>query len=63
MDPEFIEAFVEVFKKEMTRNNKVYIEGIGSFRVEHRKQFQKQYDDGRVVMMPPKETISFVAEN
>lgn len=63
MDQEFLQAFVEVVREQMTRRNSIQIEGVGSFQVEHRKQFQKQYDNGRVVMMPPKDTISFTPEN
>lgn len=62
MDQEFLQAFVEVVREQMTRRNSVQIEGVGSFRVEHRKQFQKQYDNGRVVMMPPQDAISFTPE-
>lgn len=62
MDQEFIQAFVEVVREQMTRRNSVQIEGVGSFRVEHQKQFQKQYENGRVVMMPPEDTISFTPE-
>ncbi len=62
MDQEFLHAFVEVVREQIAQRNSVRIEGVGSFRVEHRKQFQKQYDNGRVVMMPPKDTISFTPE-
>ncbi|SMO36900.1 HU family DNA-binding protein [Fodinibius sediminis] len=63
MDQDFLQAFVEVVREQIARKNKVKIEGIGSFRVEHKKQYQKQYDNGRVVMMPPRDTISFKPEN
>lgn len=62
MDQAFLQAFVEVVREQMARRNNVRIEGVGSFQVEHRKQFQKQYDNGRVVMMPPKDTIRFTPE-
>ena len=63
MDKEFIKAFSEVIREEVTRKNDVYLEGVGRFEFEHQKQFQKQYDSGRVVMMPPKDTITFLPEN
>lgn len=62
MNQEFLQAFVEVVREQMARRNNVRIEGVGSFQVEHRKQFQKQYDNGRVVMMPPQDVIRFIPE-
>jgi len=63
MDKEFLKAFSEVVREEVASKNEVQLEGIGRFQFEHKKQFQKQYDNGRVVMMPPKDTITFVPEN
>ncbi len=63
MDSEFLKAFTEVVREEVARENEVRINGLGSFQFEHQKQYQKQYENGRVVMMPPKDTISFIPEN
>lgn len=63
MDSEFLKAFTEVVREEVARKNEVRISGMGSFQFEHQKQFQKQYDNGRVVMMPPRDTITFIPEN
>lgn len=63
MDEEFLKAFAEVVREQVVHKNQVEIEGIGSFQIEHQKQFQKQYDNGRVVMMPPKDAILFTPEN
>ncbi|MEL7833301.1 HU family DNA-binding protein [Fodinibius sp. Rm-B-1B1-1] len=63
MDKEFLQAFSEIVREEVSRKNDVYLEGIGRFAFEHQKQFQKQFDSGRVVMMPPKDTITFIPEN
>ena len=63
MEEQFLKAFTDIVREQVARKNKVQIEGIGSFRVEHKKQFQKQYDNGRVVMMPPKDMIRFTPEN
>lgn len=63
MDKQFIQAFSEVIREEVSQKNEVQLEGVGRFQFEHQKQFQKQYDNGRVVMMPPKDTITFVPEN
>jgi nucleoid DNA-binding protein len=63
MDKEFLKAFSEIIREEVAQKNDVQLEGVGRFEFEHQKQFQKQYDNGRVVMMPPKDTITFVPEN
>lgn len=63
MDNTFIKAFSEVIREEVTRKNEVRIDGLGSFKVDHQKQYQKQFKNGRVVMMPPKDTITFTPEN
>ena len=63
MEEQFLKAFTDIVREQVARKNKVQIEGIGSFRLEHKKQFQKQYDNGRVVMMPPKDMIRFTPEN
>lgn len=62
MDKAFLQAFREVVREQVLRKNEVRLDGIGSFRFEHRNQFQKQYDDGRVVMMPPRDTITFIPD-
>lgn len=63
MDKSFLRAFSEVVREEVSRKNEVQLKGVGRFEFKHKKQFQKQYDSGRVVMMPPKDTITFVPEN
>ncbi|MDZ7772662.1 MAG: HU family DNA-binding protein [Balneolaceae bacterium] len=59
MEKAFLQAFREVVREQVLRKNEVHLDGLGYFRFEHRNQFQKQYDDGRVVMMPPRDTITF----
>lgn len=63
MDQDFLKAFSEVVREEISRKNEVQLKGVGRFEFQHQKQFQKQYESGRVVMMPPKDTITFVPEN
>lgn len=63
MEKIFLKAFAEVVREEVTQKNKVKINGVGMFKLEHQKQFQKQYENGRVVMMPPKDRIRFISEN
>jgi len=63
MDKEFLQAFSEILRNQFARKCDVELEGIGVFKPEHRQQYQQQYKDGRVVMMPPKDTIKFEADN
>lgn len=63
MDKSFLTAFSAVVREEVIRKNEVKLEEVGSFSFEHQKQIQKQYENGRVVMMPPKDRITFIPEN
>lgn len=62
IDKRFIKAFTEVVREQITQKSDVKLDGVGVFSHKHRKQFQQQYDDGRVVMVPPKDTIAFTPE-
>lgn len=62
MNKAFLQAFREVVREQVLQKNEVRLDGLGRFRFEHRNQFQKQYEDGRVVMMPPRDTITFIPE-
>lgn len=63
MDKDFLQAFAAIVREQVADQSDVKINGIGVFRPEHQKQYQQQYKDGRVVMMPPKDTIKFVPES
>lgn len=63
MDKTFLKAFAEVVREEVARKHDVTIEGLGTFTLEHSKQYQKQFKNGRVVMMPPNDAITFTPEN
>lgn len=62
MDQEFLGALAEVIREELTKKNEITIDGLGVFKPEHQKQYQQQFDDGRVVMMPPKDKITFIPD-
>lgn len=62
MDQKFIGALSEIIREEVVNKNEVSVEGLGVFKPKHKKQYQKQFDDGRVVMMPPKDKITFIAD-
>lgn len=63
MDKDFINALSEVIRDAVTRKQEVSIENLGVFKPKHRKQYQQQFDNGRVVMMPPEDTVQFVPDN
>jgi len=59
MKSTFIKAFKEVLREQILKKNKVEINGFGTFEVVHRKQHQKTYENGRVVMVPPADIVEF----
>ena len=59
MKSTFIKAFKEVLREQILDKNKVDVEGLGMFEVVHRKQHQKKYENGRVVMVPPADVVEF----
>lgn len=46
-------------REQFINKNRVEIEGLGHFEVVHREQYQKQFDNGRVLMMPPEDVLEF----
>ena len=63
MDKQFLKTLCEVVREQITQKSEVKLKGIGVFKPKHRKQFQQQYKDGRVVMVPPRDMITFIPEN
>lgn len=59
METDFIKAFKEVIREELTKKNSVDLEGLGTFEVKHYPQHQKRYSNGKVVMMPPADVLEF----
>jgi nucleoid DNA-binding protein len=62
VDEAFLQAFSEVIRGQISAKREVKIEGIGLFKAGHENQYQQKYQDGRVVMMPPKDTIEFIPD-
>lgn len=62
MEESFLKAFADAIKEGVVTHREVSLEGLGKFTFSHRKQFQQQFEDGRVVMMPPKDTIGFTPD-
>lgn len=63
MDKKFLDALSDIIRESITRKEEVSIDGLGVFKPKHRRQFQQQFDNGRVVMMPPADTLQFVPDN
>lgn len=59
MDALFVIAFKEVLREQFIDKNDVHIEGLGRFSVKHQKQYQKKFENGKVVLMPPKDVLEF----
>lgn len=62
MEPLFIKKLKDVIREQVANNNRVMIDGIGEFYKVHHKQTHKKYDDGRVVLLPPRDMIKFEPE-
>ena len=63
MDKEFLTAFTDIIREQVAQKNEIRIQDLGTFKKDHRKQFQQQRSNGQVVMMPPKDTIKFLPDN
>jgi nucleoid DNA-binding protein len=59
MNREFIIAFKDVMREQFVNQNRVELEGLGQFEVVHKEQYQKTFDNGKVVMMPPEDVLEF----
>lgn len=62
MNQTFLRVFSEIIREQVSQKNEIEVKGLGVFGYQHRKQYQRQYNDGRVVMMPPKDLITFIPE-
>lgn len=59
METKFIIAFKEVLREQFLEKKIVEIDGFGEFKVKHHEQYQKRFDSGKVVLMPPVEVLEF----
>lgn len=62
MEPQFIKSFVQVIKEQISKDNRVQIDGFGQFLKVHQTQTQEKSEDGRLVLIPPKDKIEFKPE-
>ena len=56
---EFRAALVAVIRENVMQKKTIRISGLGTFKSVHAKQYQKQFDNGRVVLEPPRDFIQF----
>lgn len=62
MEQKLREALIDEMRTALVKKNDVQLKGLGTFKLVHEKQHQKQYKDGQVVLMPPQDKIEFIPE-
>lgn len=62
MTKEFLETLGIVIRDQVIMKNSIEIKGLGTFKAVHNNQQQQKKADGTNVMVPPSDTIEFVAE-
>lgn len=62
MERVFDKALTAVIRRQVMENNQVSIEGLGTFRLEHKKQSTSRGADGKSVVNPPQDIIVFTPE-
>jgi nucleoid DNA-binding protein len=51
-----------IIAETLKQHSEVQIKGLGVFSVHHQKQDHRQEKDGRVLLAPPSDIITFVPE-
>lgn len=62
MNETFRASLISVLRDVLHEKKTVELEGLGTFKSIHIKQYQKPEPDGRVVLMPPIDYILFTPE-
>ncbi|MFH5832340.1 HU family DNA-binding protein [Halalkalibaculum sp. DA3122] len=62
MKKEFLDAFADIVRDQVARKNEIQIRGLGTFKQIHLKQRQQQHANGQVVMVPPRDVITFIPD-
>ena len=57
-----MDAFTQIVREQVIRDNTLELDGLGYFKLVHEKQHKQEYRDGQVVLMPPRNSIQFIAE-
>ena len=53
---------VTILAAHLKKHDQLQINGLGTFSISHQKQEQQQEKDGRIVMNPPADIITFTPE-
>jgi DNA-binding protein HU-beta len=56
------QALAELVQEALMRGESIYVPGIGTFSVEHHGSTTEQLPDGRLVLHPPRDVVSFTSE-
>jgi nucleoid DNA-binding protein len=62
MNDTFRKSLITVLRDQLHQKRTVELEGLGTFKSIHIKQYQKPEPDGRIVLMPPIDYILFTPE-
>ncbi|TNE71816.1 hypothetical protein EP331_08545 [bacterium] len=62
MNDAFKQALISVLREQLQAKKTIELDGLGSFKSIHIKQYQKPEPDGRVVLMPPIDYVLFTPE-
>lgn len=62
MEEKFRKAFISVMREQLHAKKNIKIEGLGTFKSVHIKQYQKPEPDGTIVLMPPIDYVLFTPE-
>ena len=59
MTKDFLHALGITIRDQIIMKNSIEIEGLGVFSTEHKSQKEEKRADGKTVMLPPKDSITF----
>ncbi|MEQ9280369.1 MAG: HU family DNA-binding protein [Balneola sp.] len=62
MTNDFLKVLGLTIRDQIIMKNSVEIKGLGTFKAEHTSQQQERKGDGKLVMLPPKDSIEFKAD-
>jgi nucleoid DNA-binding protein len=62
MTKDFLKVFGLTIRDQIIMKNSVEVKGLGTFKAEHTSQQQEKAADGKLVMMPPKDSVEFKAD-
>jgi nucleoid DNA-binding protein len=63
MDKKLNQALIKVIREQIIKKNDVKIDGLGTFHPVHTPKRQIQYKNGRVILQPPRDSVTFTPES